>query len=132
MDDRELSLAVVGINYENADGGNRRFEVELCAPGDPIHLHREPKNKHDENAVAVFTERGVQIGYLTAERAPWIGSKLAAGEEFVAVFQGLTATAAYIRILFGGGNPTLPVQREQPPAWQNGFYPDPEGSEWGA
>ena len=132
MDDRELSLAVVGINYENPDGGNRRFEVELCAPGDPIHLHREPKNKHDDNAVAVFTERGVQIGYLTAERAPWIGSKLAAGEEFVAVFQGLTATAAYVRIRVGGGAPTLPVQRERPQVWTDGFYPDPEGSEWGA
>ena len=126
-DDRELSLAVVGINYENADGGNRRFEVELCAPGDPIHLHREPKNKHDEYAVAVFTARGVQIGYLTAERAPWIGAKLSAGEEFVAVFQGLTATAAYVRIRFGGGAPTLPVQRDRPPVWTDGSTPTRKG-----
>lgn len=42
----------------------------LCEPGDPIELCREPKNKHDKHAVAVFTDRGTQLGYLTAERAP--------------------------------------------------------------
>ena len=44
MDERELTLAVVGIGYANADKSNRRFEIELCAPGDPIDLRREPKN----------------------------------------------------------------------------------------
>ena len=132
MDDRELTLAVVGIQFDNADDSNRRFEIELCSPGDPIHLHREPKNPHDQYAVAVFTERGQQIGYLTAERAPWIGAKLVAGEEWVATFQGMTASAAYVRVRFGGGAPTLPIQREQPRIWSEDFQPDPEGPEWGA
>jgi hypothetical protein len=132
MDDRELTLAVVGINYPNADGSNRRFELEVLSPGDPVHLHREPKNKHDEHAVAVFSGRGNQIGYLMSERAVWIGPKLAAGEEWLAVFQGLGPTAAYIRIRFGGGAPTLPVQRKREPIWTDDFQPDPEGPEWGA
>jgi hypothetical protein len=132
MDDRELSLTVVGIGYPNADGSNRRFELEVLSPGDPVHLHREPKNKHDEHAVAVFSGRGNQIGYLMSERAILIGPKLAAGEEWQAVFQGLAATVAYIRIRFGGGAPTLPVQRPRPATWTDDFEPDPEGPEWGA
>ena len=66
MDRRELSLAVVGISHPNANGSNRRFEAMLCVPGESVELRPEPKNKHDSNAVAVFSARGVQIGYLTA------------------------------------------------------------------
>jgi len=160
MDERELSLAVVGINYANEDRGktSRRFEVELCAPGEPVDLMPEPRNKHDRHAVAVFSVRGIQIGYLPAERAPWIGGKLNAGEECEAVFQEIFGNIAVIRARFGGGAPTLPPPRPpRPPApdeasqlsreWDN-FYPDvpaddfspdesfdgidPEGPEWGA
>lgn len=141
----ELSLAVVGIDYANADksASSRRFEMLLCVPGEAVELRREPKNKHDEHAVAVFSARGVQLGYLTAERAPFIGGKIAAGEEWVAVFQERADTAAIIRVRFGGGAPTLPPTR--PVADHSGgatrmirrsaddeFYPDPDGPMWGA
>jgi hypothetical protein len=130
--ERELTLAVVGIQYPNADKSNRRFEIELCAPGDPVDLRREPKNKYDKRAIAVFSERGIQIGYLTAERAPWIGAKLEGGEDWQAVFQGLEGRAAYIRIRFGGGAPVLPAPRQPAPEWDDHFQPDPVGSDWGA
>lgn len=131
MDHRELSLAVVGIAYPNESGVTRRFELSLCSPGDPVELRPEPKNKHDDNAVAVFSERGVQIGYLTAERAPWIGGKIRAGEAVVAIFQGLTETAAFIRVRFDGERPTLPTPR--PGADQDpDFYADPDPGMWGA
>lgn len=135
MDQRELSLAVVGIDYANADKAksNRRFELLQCEPGDPVELRREPKNPHDPNAVAVFSERGIQIGYLTAERAPWIGAKISAGEEAGAIFQALGSGAATIRIRFGGGSPTLPVAAPPPTTTSfDDFQPDPEGPEWGA
>lgn len=133
MDERELSLAVVGINFANRDKGksNRRFEMRLCSPGEPVELRLEPKNPADKNAVAVFSARGVQLGYLTAERAPWIGGKIRAGEIVQAVFQGETATAAIIRARFGGGAPTLPAPGERPPAYDD-FTQDPDGPEWGA
>lgn len=51
--------------------------------------------------------RGVQLAYLTAERAPWIGGKLKAGEEYAAVFQEAQPTVTVIRACFGGGAPTL-------------------------
>jgi len=135
MDQRELSLAVVGIDYANADKAksNRRFELLQCEPGDPVELRREPKNMHDPHAVAVFSERGIQVGYLTAERAPWIGGKIAAGEEAYAIFQALSGGAATIRVRFGGEPPTLPAAA--PPARTpdfDDFQPDPDGPEWGA
>lgn len=136
VDQRELSLAVVGIDYANDDksGSDRRFEMLVCEPGEPVDLRLEPTNKHDRNAVAVFTLRGIQLGYLTADRAPWIGAKLRAGEVWEAVFQSRGARAAYIRIRFGGGAPTLPAPRPAGEGRGGGcdFDPDPDGPIWGA
>jgi hypothetical protein len=117
----EMTLAVVGIDFANADGGNRRFEVALCVPGEAVSLRAEPRNRHDRHAVAVLSARGHQIGYLSAERAPWIGRRLAR-EEVRAVFQGVRGSAAFIRVAFGGLAPTLPAER--PPA--------EEAPDWGA
>jgi len=116
MDERELSLAVVGLDFPNEGKpkGNRRFEMMACTPGEPVELHLEPKNKADPNAVAVYSVRGIQLGYLTAERAPWIGAKIRNGEPIDAIFQEPSATAAWIRIKIGGGAPTLPPARPRP------------------
>lgn len=130
----EQTLAVVGIPYLNADGSSRLFELRLCSPGDPIELRPEPKNKHDPHAIGVWRTGGGQLGYLTFERAGWIGRRLQA-EDSVAVFQGAVGSAAYIRVRFGGGAPTLPPVVEQQPeqrAWNDDFYPDPDGPDFGA
>jgi len=108
----ELSLAVVGLDFPNPDGSNRRFELALMRPGDPVELRREPKNPADPRAVGVFSEGGIRIGYLTAERCGWIGARIARGEAMRAVFQEAGRTAAVIRVRFGGGEPTLPEVRE--------------------
>lgn len=133
MDERELSLAVVGLDYPNPDRSksNRRFEAALCRPGDPVELRPEPTNRHDPRAVAVFSARGVQLGYLTAERCGWIGAKLRAGEEVAAVFQETGTAATVIRVRFGGGAPSLPKKRRGRRPTED-FYADPEGPEWGA
>lgn len=102
----ELSLAVVGASHANADGSNRRFEILLCSPGEPVELRREPRNKADPHAIAVFSSRGVQIGYVTAERAPWTGNKMAAGADVRAVFQCATHFGALIRVNLEGEEPT--------------------------
>ena len=78
---QELSLAVVGALHPNADGTNRQFEIRMLNPGDPISLILEPNNKADSSAVAVFSFRGLQIGYLSAERCGWIGSKISQGHD---------------------------------------------------
>jgi len=146
MIDLELTLAVVGIGYRNADKTLRAAGLVKCTPGEPVELRLEPKNKNDRNAIAVFSARGIQIGYVTAERAPYIGKMIRAGEECRAVFQELDTTSAAIRVRFGGQAPTLPASRggngvveiaapRRPRAasgGSDGFYPDPEGPMWGA
>jgi hypothetical protein len=128
-----LSLAVVGAAHPNKAGPTRRFEIAICAAGDPIELRPEPKNEADPHAIAVYSERGVQLGYLTAERAPMIGRILADGVEVRAVFQRKADYGAVIRVAFGGEGPVLPAERPtvQPPESQataddTEFWPDPE------
>lgn len=127
----ELSLFVVGIGHPNADGSSRLFELLLCKSGEAVELRLEPKNKHDPLAVAVWSARGAQIGYLSAERCGWVGSKIRAGVPVDAIFQGMSQTVAFIRVRFGGGAPTLPASREVVEA-EADFYPDPDPPDWGA
>lgn len=108
----EMSLAVVGLDYPNADRTHRRFEMALCTRGEAVKLIREPKNEHDRRAVAVFSARGIQLGYLTAERCGLISGWLESGELCDAVFQEPGRSAAIIRVRFGEGRITLPQARE--------------------
>ncbi|KQR83472.1 HIRAN domain-containing protein [Sphingomonas sp. Leaf343] len=109
---REMSLAVVGLDHANRDRSNRRFEMALCTHGEPIRLVREPKNKADENAIAVVSARGIQLGYITSLRAALIARWLDAGEAYDAVFQDAGHSAAIIRARFGGGSLWLPPERD--------------------
>jgi hypothetical protein len=128
-----MSLEVVGVQFANADKSksNRRFEILLCKPGDAIELRPEPKNKADPHAIAVFSERGVQIGYLGAERAPRIRQIILEGREVHAVFQAAVERGAWIRVAFDGEAPTLPAPQlprakeiEQLSDSDPDFYPD--------
>ncbi|MFZ3484179.1 HIRAN domain-containing protein [Sphingomonas sp. 3-13AW] len=105
----------------------------MCAPGEPVQLVPEPKNPKDENAIAVFSCRGVQIGYLTAERAPFISGLMKAGHEVQCVFQELTGHGAVIRAAFNGEVPVLPPKKAKEPEhrasgadYDCGWYPDEE------
>lgn len=124
---RELSLHVVGADFPNRGGGNRRFEILLCTPGEAVALVPEPRNPVDPNAVMVMSARGVQIGYLTADRAPWIGAMLRQGREVAAVFQQATPMGAAIRVAFDGVVPVLPGVAAVEPEVE--FWPDEEWPE---
>lgn len=126
----EFSLFVVGIQYPNPDKSDRRFEALLCRAGDPVELIPEPRNKYDPRAVAVFSERGVQLGYLSAEKCAWIGGRLAGGTQCLAIFETLDTYVATIRVRFGGERPTLPALRPRPPVWDEYSQLPPE--EWAA
>lgn len=125
----ELSIFVVGINYANDDGSDRRAELDRLAPGDPVELRREPGNPHDPDAVAVFSDRGVQVGYLPADFCREIGQRMLA-EPYAAVFHWLGEQVAAIRVQFGGGSPTLPQGHQ--PREPGDFLPDADGPIWGA
>jgi hypothetical protein len=120
----QLSLAVVGADYPNKRGPTRRFEIAVCAPGEPVDLVPEPKNPADPRAVAVFSARGVQIGYLTAERCGRIGQLIRQGREVSAIFQQATRAGAIIRAAFDGAYPTLPADSQPPEPESVDFWPD--------
>ncbi len=142
---QELTLAVVGIDFPNADGSNRRSEAMMTLPGESVDLIPDPKNKHDSNAIAVVSPRGIQLGYLNAERASYVGGRMSRGEDVIAIFQGINGGSAFIRLRFGGEPPTLPPSpaeaslarpprspRRSEPYDPHAFYPDEEGPDWGA
>ncbi|WP_052025708.1 HIRAN domain-containing protein [Novosphingobium sp. AP12] len=122
------SLAVVGAGFPNkAKGPTRRFEIAVCTPGDPIELRPEPKNPADERAIAVYSERGVQLGYLRAEHAYRMGKYLQAGHTIIAVFQEATSYGAAIRVAFDGKLPLLPettADETRSPHQEQDFWPD--------
>lgn len=120
----QISLAVVGADYPNKRGPSRRFELAICQRGEPVELVPEPKNPKDEYAIAVYSCRGIQIGYLSAERAPRIGQIIRQGVEVRAVLQDHTTFGAYIRVAFDGEGPELPPLRESQP--EPDWYPDEE------
>lgn len=123
------SLEVVGAQHPNADGSDRRFFIKLCLPGEPVELRPEPKNPHDEQAIAVFSERGGQLGYLSADRAPRIGQLMKQGVEVRAIFQAPGGRGAWIRVAFAGEEPVLPKVREPVAPEEAEFWPDPEWEE---
>jgi hypothetical protein len=125
----ELTTSVVGIDFPNEDKSksNRRMECMLCAPGDVVELRLEPKNPFDANAVAIFSDRGTQLGYVSAERAPLIGKRMKE-DDATAVFQAMHGSPDVPK-------PTPPRQMRpaQRPVYDpHAFYPDEEGPEWGA
>lgn len=86
--------AVVGEAQRNLDGSDRQRIIKECKVGDEIRLVREANNPYDENAVALLTARGRQIGYLERETA----------EDVAALMDdGAHPTAVIAKILGGTG-----------------------------
>ncbi|ATI81448.1 HIRAN domain-containing protein [Sphingobium yanoikuyae] len=124
-----MSLAVVGARFPNSDGSDRRREISLCSPGEPVELRPEPHNKADARAVAVISCRGVQIGYLTAERCGRVSQLLEQCREVQAIFQRASPSGAWIRAGFDGETPQLLAtiaddNETLDNGADTGFYPD--------
>lgn len=126
----QITLPIVGIQFPNARGMARRFAVDLHRPGDPVELRPEPTNPADPNAIAVYSVEGVQMGYLPAERAPYVGMMMGRGG-VAAIFQGANDFGAFVRIGFDEMPtlPKLPHVRQEPEERQEAeqeWWPDPE------
>lgn len=119
----QISLNVVGVDHLNKDKSNRLYEILLSALGEPVDLIPEPKNPVDPQAVAVFSCRGVQIGYVPADRAQLVRSYLSRGRITDAIFQAKAPWGAIIRVGLDGEDAALPPPPESPAA-EPDFYPD--------
>lgn len=111
----DFRLPACGEVYENEDGTSRQAELALLTPGDELHLIREPMNEHDPMAVAIFTSRGVRVGYLARVRAIWIGSKMDRGQPVNAIVERVKGAALpgsplglVMRLNMDGEEPELP------------------------
>jgi hypothetical protein len=108
----QLSIACVGARHPNPrrkgqPTGNRETEIMFAARGDAVTLRPEPENRHDENAIAVYSPQGVQMGYVSAERTLLIRRAWQEAREVRAVFQERTPWGVWIRVAFDH-DPTLP------------------------
>ena len=73
-----------------------------------VELRLRLANRPDDNAAAIISDRGMYLGYVSAERALLIGKRMKESQT-VAVFQAMHGSGAYIRIGFAGGVPAKPV-----------------------
>lgn len=86
----EILTKVVGVTRTNPDGTNRQSLVSMCYPGDKLTLIREPDNPVDPRAVKVCTAAGLQLGYLTRDRAHELSQDLDRGDKLDAVVERRT------------------------------------------
>jgi hypothetical protein len=108
----QRSIAIVGANHPNKKGPTRRFELKLCNPGEPLELRPEPTNRIDPQAIAVYSCRGVQIGYVRAEQTQFIGTQMKRGG-VLAVFQREEPWGCTARVSLDGTTPILPVDNNE-------------------
>ena len=120
-------MAIVGVDYPNKRGPGRRFEIEICRPGEPVDLRPEPKNPADPRAIAVYSCRDIQIGYVRAEQAALLAKRLRVFPT-KAAFQGSMPWGAAVRVSFDGIEPSIPEPQESNvnATVDDDFYPDPD------
>jgi hypothetical protein len=74
--DETIECVVAGIDHVGMCGEHRQDTIRRLTAGQELILWRHTDNKHDENAVAIFTLGGKDIGYLPAETAEYIAGIL--------------------------------------------------------
>lgn len=100
----------------------------MCNPGEELDLVPEPDNPADPYAVAVYSCRGYQLGYLPAERSGRIAAMIGQGRIVTAIYQGMDEFRAYARIAYDDDLPQLPKtstkMAEPPDFWPDEIWPD--------
>lgn len=109
---KTIQAIVAGTGFENRAERIRAF----CKEGAPVQLRREPDNKHDPEAIAVWMRCSVflglwkpwaQIGYIKAPRADSLAPKLDSG--------AYTVRSAIVRSLYapkGRDHPRVSLEIE--------------------
>ncbi len=93
---------VAGVTFEGRQG-----VIPHVRPGQRLRLVREPTNPHDPHAIAVCTEDGRHLGYLSARLAGRLAPAMDAGTRYAATASQVTG---------GGGRSyglNIFVQREE-------------------
>ena len=80
---KNVKLKVVGVTFTNEDGLSRQGIIATLKDNDKVFLRREPTNRYDTNAIAVFTEYG-QVGYIGKDYSSILAPMMDAGTQFEA------------------------------------------------
>lgn len=88
---------LAGVTFSNSETGMNRQRIisklsrsgELSA-GTELKLLREPNNRYDRNAIAVYSPGGEQLGYLSRNDAANVAPKIDRGEKCKVIVQQVT------------------------------------------
>ena len=61
---KPYSFKISGVSFANDDGVSRQKVIKKLRTGEKITAKREYHNPHDEYAIALFSSRGHQIGFI--------------------------------------------------------------------
>lgn len=92
---KNVKLKVVGVTFEG-----RQEIIKQLNKNDVITIRREPSNRFDINAIAVWSEKG-QVGYIGKDYATILAPMMDAGTKFEATIAELDEykNTHYIHIL---------------------------------
>lgn len=136
----DFSLPAVGEWFDNNDGTSRQAELARCERGEQVQLVREPENPHDRMAVAVFSCRGIRVGYLKRDRAVWIGSKIDRGYDVRAIVERVKGShlpdatlGLVMRVSLDpdiADEPELPDLSQNGSGYRSGYQSGSQPDEW--
>jgi len=90
---KNVTFKVVGVTFNNENGSSRKAYIGQMDKESKVVLLREPKNKHDKNAIAVYWMKApleaYQIGYIGKQYAEMIAPELDDGKELTAEIVGV-------------------------------------------
>jgi len=105
------SLAVIGADYPNCRGAERRTEIAQCRPAEPLTFRRLRGPTDGKRLIGIYSERGVQIGYVTPGDIAQMPGLASVGR---AVFQNADKWGCVIRATADGSTPALPQPKPKP------------------
>jgi hypothetical protein len=83
---RTYPSPVVGLRHRTWLKSRGKYVAKKVEVGDPVTLKREPRNRHDANAVAV-RHHGFKVGYIPA--GSWVSGAMDRGEKHQASVSGV-------------------------------------------
>jgi hypothetical protein len=84
----EIETWVAGVTFDNPDGSSRQEIIDrFCIVGSPIDVRLDPKNRHSDTAVGLWTQargffglgKGRQIGFVPEEYSKTVWTYLQNG-----------------------------------------------------
>lgn len=105
------SISVAGIHYHRYEEAK---DARLLRASSTFTLRREPNNKKDPNAVAVYVEK-FKIGYIPAYQAGKIADEMDRSNEFEVEFSGHFPRREYDKVELSLINTTIRRQMGDQP-----------------